>query len=190
VPIQVDVAKRRADVAEATFRVAARDGLAVVTLRSVAAEMGVSTTTITNYLPTRADLLINAVDAMTDEWLAELEAARAGRRPEDALRAVMQEAVSWDQDELVRSQFWVAVLATQSPQIRHQVGEVEDAVREVLAKLVDECGHPAAEAAADQLFLFAQGAFASIVEAPGRWSPERLRAAADAAVDGVLSALS
>jgi len=186
-PIQVDVTQRRADVADATFRVAARDGLAAVTLRSVAAEMGVSTTTITNYLPTRADLLINAVDRMTDEWLAELDAARTGRRPEEALRAVMREAVSWDQDELVRSQFWVAVLATQSPQIRRQVGEVEDAVREVLVKLVDECGHPEAEAAADQLFLFAQGSFASIVEAPRRWTPARLRAAANAAVDGVLT---
>jgi AcrR family transcriptional regulator len=188
-PIQVDVTRRRADVAEATFRVAARDGLAAVTLRSVAAEMGVSTTTITNYLPTRADLLINAMDRMTEEWLAELDAARAGRQPHEALRAVMREAVSWDQDELVRSQFWVAVLATQSPQVRRRVGDVEDAVREVLAKLVDECGHPGPEAAADQLFLFAQGVFASIVEAPGRWAPDRLRAAADAAVDGVLSAL-
>lgn len=189
-PIQVDVTQRRADVADATFRVAARDGLAAVTLRSVAAEMDVSTTTITNYLPTRADLLLNAVDRMTDEWLDELEAARTGRSPDDALRAVMREAVGWDQEELVRSQFWVAVLATQSPQVRRQVGEVEDAVREVLAKLVEECGHPRAAAAADQLFLFAQGSFASIVEAPGRWTPDRLRAAADAAVDGVLSALS
>lgn len=189
-PIQVDVTQRRAEVAEATFRVAARGGLAAVTLRSVAAEMGVSTTAITNYLPTRADLLINAVDRMTDEWLAELEAVRAARPPAEALRSVMREAVAWDQDELVRSQFWVAVLATQTPQIRSQVGEVEDAVREVLAKLVDECGHPNAAAAADQLFLFAQGAFASIVEAPDGWTPERLQAAADVAVDGVLAALA
>lgn len=189
-PIQVDVTQRRADVADATFRVAARDGLAAVTLRSVAAEMGVSTTTITNYLPTRADLLLNAVDRMTDEWLDELEAARAGRRPEEALRAVMREAVLWDQDELVRSQFWVAVLATQSQQVRSQVGEVEDAVREVLSTLVEECGHPEPGAAADQLFLFAQGAFASIVETPDRWTPNRLATAADSAVDGVLSALN
>jgi AcrR family transcriptional regulator len=155
-PIQVDVPQRRADVADATFQVAARDGLAAVTLRSVAAEMGVSTTTITNYLP----------------------------------RAVMREAVRWDQDELVRSQFWVAVLATQPQQVRSQVGEVEDAVREVLGKLVEECGHPYPDAAADQLFLFAQGAFASIVETPDRWTPDRLAAAADSAVDGVLSALN
>lgn len=189
-PIQVDVTRRRADVANATFRVAARDGLAAVTLRSVAAEMGVSTTTITNYLPTRVDLLINAMDRMTDEWLAELEVAQTGRRPVAALRAVMREAIAWDQEELVRSQFWVAVLATQSPQVRRRVGEVEDAVREVLVKLVDECGHPQPEAAADQLFLFAQGASASIVEAPDRWPPDRLRLAADLAVDGVLSALN
>jgi AcrR family transcriptional regulator len=188
-PIQVDVTQRRADVADATFRVAARNGLAAVTLRSVAAEMGVSTTAITNYLPTRAELLMNAVERMTDDWMAELEAARADREPGQALRAVMREAVDWDQDELVRSQFWVAVLAAQTPQIRHQVGEAEDAVRDVLVKLVGECGHPAAEAAADLLFLLAQGVAASIVEAPHRWSPARLRAMADTAVDGVLSAI-
>jgi AcrR family transcriptional regulator len=188
-PIQVDVSQRRADIAAATFRVAARDGFAAVTLRSVAGEMGVSTTAITNYLPTRADLLLNAVERMTDEWLAELEACRLDREPRDALRAVMREALTWDQDELVRSQFWVAVLGTESLPIRRRVGEMESAVRDVLAKVVDECGHPEADAAADQLFLLAQGVAASIVEAPGRWPPERLLRVADVAVDGVLAAL-
>lgn len=188
-PIQVDVSQRRAEIADATFRVAARDGFAAVTLRSVAAEMGVSTTAITNYLPTRADLLLNAVERMTDEWLTELEAARRDRPPPDALRAVMREAVGWDQDELVRCQFWVAVIGTESLPIRRRVGEVEAAVRDVLAKVVDECGHPKAEVAADHLFLLAQGVAASIVEAPGRWPPERLRRVADLAVDGVLAAL-
>jgi AcrR family transcriptional regulator len=185
-PIQVDVDARRRAIADATFRVAARKGIRGVTIRSVAAELGASTTVITNYLPTRADLLINAMEQMTDEWLAELDAESAGRTAPDALRAVVRAAVDWDPDELVRSQFWVAVLATEPEQVRNQVGDVEDAVREVLAKLIDECGHSNPAAAADDLFLFVQGVSVSIVQRPQRWTPERLRAAADVAVDGVL----
>jgi AcrR family transcriptional regulator len=186
VPIQVDVDARRRDIADATFRVAAREGIGGVTIRSVAVELGASTTVITNYLPTRAHLLINAMESMTDEWLAELDAESADRSPEEALRAVVSAAVDWDDDEVVRSQFWVAVLATEPEQVRNQVGEVEDAVREMLSKLIDECGHPHPAAAADELFLFIQGVSVSIVQRPRQWTPERLRAAANLAVDGLL----
>jgi AcrR family transcriptional regulator len=187
VPIQVDITERRSDIADATFRVAAQNGISGVTIRSVAAELGASTTVITNYVPTRADLLINAMERMTDDWLAELETEQSGRSAAEALRAVVLAAVDWDADELVRSQFWVAVLATQPKQVRSQVGEVEDAVREVLSKLVDECGHPNPGTAADELFLFIQGVSVSIVQRPQQWTPSRLRAAANLAVDGVLA---
>ncbi|MDH3500839.1 MAG: TetR family transcriptional regulator C-terminal domain-containing protein [Acidimicrobiia bacterium] len=187
-PIQVDVAQRRADIAEATFAVAAEAGLGAVTLRSVASKLGASTTIITNYLPTRADLLANALDQVADEWIAELDVVSADLEPEVALREVMRAAVSWDERELIRNQFWVAVLAepNRPDAVVEQLREESDVVRGRLAKLVEQCGHPDPALAADQLFLFAQGVFVSIVETPQRWSPTRLRTASDAVVDGVL----
>jgi AcrR family transcriptional regulator len=189
-PIQVDVTQRRADIAEATFRVAARKGIGGVTIRSVATELGASTTIITNYLPTRADLLANALDLVAGEWIAELDAVGADLEPEAALREVMRAAVSWDERERIRNQFWVAVLSEPNrPQaVTDQLRAESDTVRGRLAKFVEHCGHPDPALAADQLFLFAQGVFVSMVETPQRWSPARLVVAADAIVDGVLGA--
>ncbi len=188
-PIQVDEDARRAAVAEATLRVAGRDGLRGVTIRSVAAELGASTSFITNYLGTRSALLVNALRHIEDTWLAELETELAGSDPPEALRRAMRSAVEWDDDELMRSQFWIAVLSVpgRDAAVERHLVESTSAVRGVIAKLVDQCGHPDPERAADMLVLVAQGAFVSIVEAPRQWSPERLTQAADAAVAAVLA---
>lgn len=188
-PIQVDVEQRRADIAEATFRVAARDGLGGVTLRSVAAELGASTTTITNYLPTRVDLLVNAVDRLGDEWRAELEEIIDAYQGEAALREVMRRAVAWDQDELLRCQFWVAVMAApgRSAEVDRHLVDSEAAIRNLIEKVVEQCDVADPSATADVLYLFAEGVFAAIVEAPALWPPERLTAAADGLVTAVLS---
>lgn len=188
-PIQVDLAERRAAIADATVRVATREGLQAVTIRSVAAELGASTTVITNYLPTRTALLVNALQQIESKWLEELESGLGGDSPEDALRRAMRLAVDWDADELLRLQFWIAVLAVPDRDAevdRHLVDSTE-AMRNLFSKLVDQCGHPQATIAADMLVLVAQGAFVSIVETPEEWSRERMMQTADAAVDAVLS---
>ncbi len=188
-PVQVDVAQRRADIAEATFRVAGRDGLRGVTIRAVAAELGASTTIITNYLPTRADLFLNAIDQMAEEWLAELDTIMAASGEEDALRRVLRAAVDWDEAERLRNHFWVAVLASpvRTPEIDARLAEASNAVRDVFEKLVDQCGHPDPVTAADVLFLTAQGVFVSVVESAEDWPPDRVVRAAEAAVNGVLA---
>ncbi len=187
-PIRIDVERRRQEIAEATFAVAAREGIQAVTLRSVAAELGASTTAITNYLPTRAELLVNAVDQMGREWLEELEEIRAGTRGPDALRRLMTAAVTWDADEYLRCAFWVTLLAEKGrdERIDAQLTETSNQVRAVIEEVVAECGHPRPGTAADMLFLVAQGVFVSIVEAPTEWTPDRVVAAAGLAVDAVL----
>ncbi len=187
-PIQVDVAQRRRTIAEATFAVAARGGIQAVTLRSVAQEMGTSTTAITNYLPTRADLLVNAVDEMGREWLEELEAIRGETRGVTALRRLMRAAVTWDADEYLRCAFWVTLLAEKGrdERIDAHLAAASDQVRTVIEEVVAEAGHPRPAVAADLLFLLAQGVFVSIVESPAAWPPPRVVAAADLAVDAVL----
>lgn len=188
-PIQVDVERRRADVAEATIRVAGRDGLGGVTVRAVAAELGTSTTAITNYLPTRVELLANAIDHLGQEWRAELETVLETHNGEDALREMMHMAVAWDQEELLRCQFWVAMMG--SPQwgntLDRRMADADLMVRGLFEKTVDQCGVTGASTIADILFLFAEGVFAAIVEAPGDWPVSRLHEAADRLVDVVLT---
>ncbi len=187
-PIQVDVSRRRADIAAATVQVAAdKGGLAGVTIRAVAAELDASTTVVTNYLPTRTDLLVNAIDWLADEWRAELEEIQQRTSGRAAIEEVMEAAVDWDAEELIRCQFWVAALsADRNAELAAHLSESARSVRTILAKLLDEAGHPQPHEAADVLFLFAQGVFVSIVEAPDRWPGERTKVAARAAVAAVM----
>jgi AcrR family transcriptional regulator len=195
VPIQVDLEERRAEIADATVRVAIREGLQAVTIRSVATELGASTTVITNYLPTRTALLVNALQQIEMTWLDELEACLGGDDPQEALRRALRVAVDWDAEVLLRSQFWIAVLAApnRDAEVERHLVDSTAALRGLFLKLVDRCfqtdegGRAGATAAADMLLLVAQGAFVSIVETPEEWSRERLMPAADAAVAAILA---
>lgn len=190
-PIQVDLEARRAEIAAATLRVADRDGLRGVTIRSVASELNASTTFITNYLPTRPALLVNALRHIEERWLGELESELSGSDPATALRAAMRSAVQWDEEELLRSHFWIAVLAVpnRDDELQGYLNESTAAFKFVFTKLVDQCGHGDPAGAADHLLLIAQGAFVSIVETPQEWTNERLVAIADSAVDTILGAV-
>lgn len=185
-PIQVDVEQRLRDIAQATFEVASELGLGSVTIRSVAARLDSSTTVITNYLPTRTDLLANALDLVNDEWIAELDSAATAVDPAEALREVMRVAVSMDEAELLRSQFWVAVLSEphRPESVVEKLRSAATAVREKLAGLAAKCGLD--DSAVDPLFLLTQGAFITAVETPRMWDTERLVGAADAFVDALL----
>ncbi|MFD3746618.1 TetR/AcrR family transcriptional regulator [Nocardia sp. NPDC058633] len=60
-PRTVDHAQRRAEIADAVARVAARDGLHAVTIRAVAAEVGSSLRLVQYYFPSKAELLIGTL---------------------------------------------------------------------------------------------------------------------------------
>ncbi len=185
-PIQVDVDQRKTDIAEATFRVAAKRGLPGVTLRSVAAEMGASTTVITNYLPSRAELLVNAVDLLGDEWVHELERIR-GEGGEQVLQRAMRASVDWNHGEQMRCQFWVDLLTAPGrvDEVDQHLRDTAKNVRSIIEDILVDTDHPEPKKTADVLFLFAQGVFVSIVEDPDSWPPERVTAAARQLVDQI-----
>src|SRR3546814_14018084 len=56
-----DPTRRRAEIAEALVRVANRDGLHAVTMRSVAAEAGVSLRLVQYYFTSKEELLVGAL---------------------------------------------------------------------------------------------------------------------------------
>src|SRR5688500_6008199 len=61
VPKQVDHDERRRQIIEALFEVAARDGLAAATYRTIAAEAGIPAAQVQYYFATKADLLNGAL---------------------------------------------------------------------------------------------------------------------------------
>lgn len=66
-PKVVDHEQRRSDYLDALWRIVERDGAAAISVRSVAAEAGVSKTNVTYYFPSRIELLSAAADRLIAE---------------------------------------------------------------------------------------------------------------------------
>ncbi|GAA1797951.1 TetR/AcrR family transcriptional regulator [Agromyces neolithicus] len=78
-------AERREQILDATMRLVARDGFARVTLRDVAAEVGVVHGLIRHYFPTREQLVAEAFDAAVRTELAGDEEVAERVEPFEAL---------------------------------------------------------------------------------------------------------
>jgi TetR/AcrR family transcriptional regulator, transcriptional repressor of bet genes len=81
VPKKVDHGQRRRELAEALWRVLTVHGMEAVTLRQVAAEAGVSMGRVQHYFADKAEMVMFALDSMTEQ---------VGRRMADALAALPQ----------------------------------------------------------------------------------------------------
>ncbi|QRP44086.1 TetR/AcrR family transcriptional regulator [Amycolatopsis sp. FDAARGOS 1241] len=80
-PKQVDGEQRRADIADAVLRLAARDGLPAVSLRAVAAESGLNIGSVRHYFDGQRDLMRFAMRSTIDRVTARLERRRESLRP-------------------------------------------------------------------------------------------------------------
>ena len=78
-PKVVDHDRRRAELSEALWRVALRDGFDAVTVRSVALESGWSAGALRHYFPDKAEMVLFAVDLV----VADLATDRATDRATD-----------------------------------------------------------------------------------------------------------
>jgi AcrR family transcriptional regulator len=93
VPKQVDHDERRREIIGALFRVAARDGLAAVSIRNVAAEAGVRAPQVQYYFGTKTALFDGAVQVLGERivgrGIALQQAAGPDAPPEALIRAAL-----------------------------------------------------------------------------------------------------
>lgn len=98
VPRVVDVERQKAAIAAATARLIASSGLEAVSLRSVAAEAGVSMGRVQHYFATKDDLLLEALQRSYRrmEWRIgqRLQHGTGGRR--EVLVAILEELLAED----------------------------------------------------------------------------------------------
>ena len=71
-PRLIDHAERRAELAEAVWRVVLREGVAHVSVRTVAAEAGVSTGSLRHILPTYDELVAAALELVNERVTARV----------------------------------------------------------------------------------------------------------------------
>ncbi|CAM3964137.1 TetR/AcrR family transcriptional regulator [Tsukamurella ocularis] len=99
-PRTVDHDQRRAQLSDALARVAAREGLHAVSMRSVAAEAGVSLRLVQYYFTSKDQLLIGALRRLEEQsnarWQARLSRTGADPTPRQVLEAFIEEALPTD----------------------------------------------------------------------------------------------
>jgi AcrR family transcriptional regulator len=96
VPKVVDHDRRRRELAGAVWRVIVRDGVADVSIRSVAAEAGWSSGALRHYFATRAELLAFACEQVIDQVTDRITAMRPAGTVRDAVREVVLQTMPVD----------------------------------------------------------------------------------------------
>ncbi|MDA2803992.1 TetR/AcrR family transcriptional regulator [Nocardiopsis suaedae] len=197
-PRTVDHRQRRAGICDALVRTAARDGLHAVTMRSVAAEAGVSLRLVQYYFATKGGLMHAALLHLEEHshrrWNERLAALPSPAPARARLHAFVAEAVPDDEESRVFHLLWTsfAVLAMTDPALAEQpfVSGPERLERQ-LADLLEEARtdgslpadrDPALEAT--RLLALTHGLGTDVLT--GRLTPDRARAVAEYHVDRVL----
>jgi AcrR family transcriptional regulator len=176
-PREVDADQRLADIAAATIRVARSAGSHAVTIRSVAKELGGSTTLVTNYLPSRAALILNALDRGRDRWQAALDESLGAAAPEDRFGAVIEWSLTTGPDEPVLRALILEIVANadREPDLRTALHRESSAFQQVLVEEARTAGYREPEHVAGLAYLLVRGSYVASAEDPARWDEAQLR---------------
>ena len=110
-PKVVDHEERRAELREAVWRLASRDGLEAVTVRAVADEAGCSTGALVHYFADKEDLLLFAFRTIADRVMRRVAAAEESTTdPVELARAMLVEGLPLDRERQAEVRVWFAFL--------------------------------------------------------------------------------
>ncbi len=184
-PHAVDEEERRREIAEVTLRITELRGANAVTIRAVAEELGRSTAFVTNYVPSRAQLMFNALDHARELWIKERSEATSG----SSGVARLVQLARWmcqsnDHDTALRS-LWIEVLAGSGAEIK-VVTDITDRTLTEFQQGATEARLERAEEVADILYLYARGFHVKNVEDPLNWNDARVNRALTVLLESLL----
>ena len=140
-PKIVDHDERRQLIIDGMWKIVQRDGFDAVSVRSVAAEVGLSKSTIAHYFGSQDQILALAVQQQIETTSRELQSLDVARcTPEIAVQAMLL-AIPTTARQRRQSQVWLALLEHHgsSPEVADTLAdlnrEVRASVRAVLAAL-------------------------------------------------------
>jgi AcrR family transcriptional regulator len=111
-PRTADPREQEAQLSRAVWSVLASRGIEHLTIRAVADAAGCTTGLVMHRFPSRRSLLRHARRMQYEEALARVEAAEAAAAtPRDALRAVLRESLSLEEESVRGNTVWLGFLA-------------------------------------------------------------------------------
>ncbi|OZC97536.1 hypothetical protein CH275_25815 [Rhodococcus sp. 06-235-1A] len=109
-PKIVDHDARRAEIVAAVWRVIEQAGMNGATVRSVAAEAGVSPGSLRYYFSDQGELVLFAAEAMTQRIVHRLEAHSADGDGLTRAVRILEEMLPLDQDRRVEASVWLEAI--------------------------------------------------------------------------------
>jgi AcrR family transcriptional regulator len=138
-PRIVDHQDRRAAVTEALWRVVRRSGIQAVSVRSVAAEAGVSPSALRHYFASQHDLLAFALEAVVERVEGRLVQAWSGLAGRAGARFVLEQFLPLDADRQAETEVYLAFigLAHTDPGLRAIRDRTDTDTRQAIQAAVD-----------------------------------------------------
>lgn len=186
-PKKIDHAQRRRHIAEALWRVVSTNGLEAVSLRHVATEAGVSMGMVQHYFASKDDMVLFALDSLTEQVGRRMETAFAGlpdtAGPRERVRVMLVETLPLDEERRVEAQGAATFLA-RAP-VDQRISEYfrtsyAEGHRHLTAELA-QAGITAPEQAAHTLFALVDGL--AVHTLAGHHTPEGALAVLDGHLD-------
>lgn len=97
-PKLIDWGQRREEIAEATWRIILAEGIASVSIRTVAAEAGISTGSLRHVFPSKTELLVHAMQLVDQRAWARIERHLSESDPRALVIAVITELLPLDEE--------------------------------------------------------------------------------------------
>ncbi|BBH66353.1 transcriptional regulator [Actinoplanes sp. OR16] len=110
-PKIVDHEERRRELADAVWRVITRDGVAAISIRTVATESGWSSGALRHYFATRDELLAFACEQVLTRVTERIIGLKPEGEPIDAARRLLLETMPMDEERHVEASITFAFLA-------------------------------------------------------------------------------
>ena len=195
-PIEVDAGERLADIARATIEVAQERGTQAVTLRAVAERLGRSTAYITNFVPSRAHLMANALEHARARWDEDRAAHLGERVGVERLAELARWMCTSSPEEQVLRSLWIEVIADVHGANRRAYEVVRSVTDATYEKFVDGAGHVERDGAsvdldeatriADILYLYCRGSEVKSIEDPDAWTDDRMLRSLEVLLDSLV----
>lgn len=137
-PKLIDHDKRREEIAEATWRVILAEGISGVSIRTVAAEAGISTGSLRHVFPTKTDLLVHAMQLVDRRAWNRIQPHLKQPDPRLLVLSVIRELLPLDSERRAEMEVNIALIAETpgNDQIRQARDESYEVLRDVCRSMI------------------------------------------------------